>query len=210
MKILTCSVGSYLTNCYLLIDEKSGEAAAVDCAVYDDDYRFFIENSGIKELKYILLTHGHFDHVCGVKQLKENYGGRICIHHEDAACLSDEKESLNFYSKYGVQEAVFPDETFDEGTELYLGEEKLTVMHTPGHTKGSVCFLSDCGIMLSGDTLFRCSMGRTDMPGGSTRTLFQSLRRLGQLEGDYAVYPGHGEKTSLSWEKENNRYLRAK
>lgn len=209
MQIYTASVGSYGTNCYIIRDEESGEAAAVDCSVYDPVYSAFIQRTGVTELKYILLTHGHFDHVCGVKPLKDRFGGSICIHREDADCLTDEKQSLNFYTKYAAQEPAEADILLEEGSELFLGRHRLTVMHTPGHTKGSVCFFTDDGDLFSGDTLFRLSMGRTDMPGGSTRTLFRSLERLGKTEGDYIIYPGHGEKTTLAEEKLYNRYLRA-
>ena len=91
-----------------------------------------------------------------------------------------------------------------------LGDTMFTVIHTPGHTPGSICYLTDNGVMFSGDTLFRFSMGRTDLPGGSTKTIFESLRKIGTVEGEYTVYPGHGEKTTLSDEKKYNRYLRAR
>lgn len=209
IKIRYITSGSYATNCYILLDEESGETAAVDCAVFDDAYRDFLDKLGVKELKYILLTHGHFDHVLGVKSLKELYGGEICIHEADGECLTDEKESLNFYSHYGVQEHVSPDILLKDGDKLYLGKTEISVRHTPGHTKGSVCYFFG-GSMLSGDTLFRLSMGRTDMPGGSTFTLFRSLEELGRIPGDLDIYPGHGELTTLQYEKDNNRYLRAR
>lgn len=209
IKIRYVTTGSYGTNCYMLMDEESGECAAVDCAVFDDGYRDFLDKLGVKQLKYILLTHGHFDHILGVKRLKELYGGDICIHEEDAACLTDERESLNYYSHYGVQENVPPDIILHDGDELFLGKNRISVMHAPGHTKGGVCYTVNSS-MFCGDTLFRNSMGRTDMPGGSTFTLFATLRKLGELPGDLDIYPGHGELTTLQYEKEHNRYLRCK
>lgn len=209
LKIRCAAVGSYGTNCYMLIDEESGECAAVDCAVFDETYRDFLRKLGVTELKYILLTHGHFDHILGVKKLKELCGGEICIHEEDAACLTDEKESLNFYSHYGVQENVAPDRLLHDGDTLMLGKHEIGVRHTPGHTRGGVCYTVGES-MFCGDTLFRLSMGRTDMPGGSTLTLFRSLEELGRIPGDLDLYPGHGELTTLRFEKENNRYLRAR
>lgn len=210
MKITTVSVGEYGTNCYIAVDEESGEAAAVDCAVFDADYRFALESAGVTKLKYILLTHGHFDHVCGVKFLKDACGGEICIHEEDKESLTDEKASLNEYTHYSVQESVEPDRILTDGDRLFLGKTGFTVRHTPGHTRGSVCFLTDDGVMFSGDTLFYRSMGRTDLPGGSTKTIFRSLEGLGRIEEEYVVLPGHGEKTLLSDEKKYNRYLRAR
>lgn len=207
IRMITC--GSYATNCYMLLDEESGECAAVDCAVFDGAYRDFLEKLGVKSLKYILLTHGHFDHILGVKQLKDFCGGDICIHEADAACLTDEKESLNYYSHYGVQENVPPDIILHDGDTLFLGKNEISVRHTPGHTGGGVCYTVN-GAMFCGDTLFHLSMGRTDMPGGSTFTLFKTLEEIGKLPGDLDLYPGHGELTTLQFEKMNNRYLRAK
>ena len=202
-------IGDIQTNCYLLTDEESGASAAVDCAVFDADYQALLRKAGVTSLKYILLTHGHFDHISGVKQLKDACGGLVCIHHEDAECLTNPKKSLNSYVKYAALETVPPDVFVEEGSELFLGGTKITVIHTPGHTQGSVCYLTD-GRMFCGDTLFRQSMGRTDLPGGSTLTLLMSLARIGRMEGEYEIFPGHGETTTLSYEKRNNRYLRMK
>ena len=209
MTITQAAIGEYATNCYIITDEESGESAAIDCALFDADYRALLQRAGVTSLKYILLTHGHFDHVSGVKRLKDACGGLIVIHPEDTDCLTDPKKSLNSYVKYAELETVPADLLAEEGSELSLGSHTITVMHTPGHTRGSVCYLID-DIMFCGDTLFRQSMGRTDLPGGSTRTLFASLERIGRMEGEYDICPGHGEKTTLSYEKRNNRYLRAR
>lgn len=207
MKIRYAPIGSYGTNCYILIDEASGEAAAVDCAVFDAGYRRLLEIAGVKTLKYILLTHGHFDHVCGVADLKNACGGEVCIAEADAPCLTDEKINLNAYANYAAFLPAPPDRLLRDGDVLPLGETAIRVLATPGHTPGSVCFLAG-DAMFSGDTLFRLSMGRTDMPGGSTRRLFASLKKLGELPGDYDVYPGHEALTTLAYEKRNNFYLR--
>ena len=209
MTICSAPIGELGTNCYIMTDEESGESAAVDCAVFDADYQALLQKAGVTKLKYILLTHGHFDHVSGVKALKDACGGQIVIHPEDAACLTDPKKSLNSYVKYAVLEPAPADILIEEGSELSLGSHKITVMHTPGHTPGSVCYLTE-NHMFCGDTLFRLSMGRTDLPGGSTLTLFASLERIGRMEGVYEIFPGHGEPTTLSYEKRNNFYLRAK
>ena len=209
MTIHHAVIGDIHTNCYILTDEASGESAAVDCAMFDADYEALLKSAGVSSLKYILLTHGHFDHVSGVKRLKDACGGQIVIHQEDAACLTDPKKSLSSYVRYAELEPVTPDLLVDEGSELLLGSTKITVMHTPGHTPGSVCYLTE-GKMFCGDTLFRQSMGRTDLPGGSTLTLLMSLSRIGRMEGEYDIYPGHGETTTLAYEKRNNRYLKMK
>ena len=209
MKICSAPIGDIHTNCYIITDEASGESAAVDCALFDADYEALLRTAGVSSLKYILLTHGHFDHISGVKRLKDVCGGQIVIHPEDAACLTDPKKSLNSYVRYASLEPVSPDLLIEEGSELLLGQTKITVMHTPGHTPGSVCYLTE-DAMFCGDTLFRQSMGRTDLPGGSTLTLLVSLSRIGRMEGEYDIYTGHGETTTLAYEKRNNRYLKMK
>ena len=209
MRINSAPIGELGTNCYIITDEESGESAAVDCAVFDAGYEALLRRAGVTKLKYILLTHGHFDHVSGVKALKDVCGGQIVIHPEDAACLTDPKKSLNSYVKYAALSPVPADILAEEGGKLSLGKQKITVMHTPGHTRGSVCYLTE-NEMFCGDTLFRLSMGRTDLPGGSTLTLFASLERIGRMEGEYEIFPGHGETTTLAYEKRNNHYLRAK
>lgn len=208
LKISVTVSGLYATNTYLIIDEKTGEAAVIDPAVADDALFSALRENGVSELKYILLTHGHFDHICGVYPLKEKLGGKVLIHSEDADCLRDSRVSLTQSVKGYTQTEMEPDGELSDGDTVILGETKISVMHTPGHTRGSIMLIAD-GYIFSGDTLFRCSMGRTDLPGGSTKTLFASLRAIGKMEGEYDIFPGHGEKTTLSYEKANNRYLRA-
>ena len=209
MTIHSAPIGELGTNCYILTDEESGESAAVDCAVFDASYLALLRRANVSSLKYILLTHGHFDHINGVKRLKNACGGLVCIHREDAACLTDPIKSLSSFIGSAEPEPIVPDVLTEDGSELFLGGQRITAMHTPGHTQGSVCYLTD-GRMFCGDTLFKQSMGRTDLPGGSTLTLLLSLARIGRMEGEWEIFPGHGETTSLSYEKRNNRYLRIK
>lgn len=209
MQIYSTVNGSYETNCYLFTDEETKDAAVVDCGVFDASFDAFLKSHGVEKLRYILLTHGHFDHVLGVFDLHEKYGGQIVIGREDAASLLSEEVSLNRYIGYGRQTFISPDLPVEEGSVLPFGRGEIRVMSAPGHTPGGVCYFYE-NAMFSGDTLFRLSMGRTDMPGGSTRTLFSSLRRIGEIEGDYVVYPGHGEFSTLGFEKKNNRFLFAR
>lgn len=200
--------GLYCTNSYIVKDPVSEETAVIDPGVYDEEYEDFLVRNGVTGIKYILLTHGHFDHICGAYHLKKKYGGEILIHEEDAVCLENADASLtNSVSGY-TQEICTADRKLSDNDEIYLGENKIRVIHSPGHTRGSILFVSE-GLIFSGDTLFRGSMGRTDLPGGSTKTIFRTLRAIGQMQGEYRILPGHGEETTLSYEKRYNRYLRA-
>ena len=200
-----------MANSYLAVDEKTGEAALIDPGCFlNNAVNAVKENCAL--VKYILLTHGHFDHILGVHEAKINTGAEIVIHPDDEICLKD--TVVNLMEMFGVNFPLEP-ETADiyanDGDKIQIGETVFEVLHTPGHTPGGVCFINRTeNIIFSGDTLFRLSMGRTDMPGGSTKQIFASLRALGQICGEYDIYPGHGEKTTLSFEKANNRYLRAK
>lgn len=208
LEVIKTVTGLYCTNSYILRDTLSGECAVIDPGYYDDAYRRFLEENNAGTVKYILLTHGHFDHVCGVSHVKKNFGGDVLIHEEDRICLENADYSLTNSVDGYSQETCTADRIIADNDEIYLGENKISVMHTPGHTKGSVIFICD-GFIFSGDTLFRGSMGRTDLPGGSTKSIFRSLRAIGQIQGEYRIFPGHGEETTLSYEKINNRYLRA-
>ncbi len=199
------SPGMVYANCYIVKDEESGDAFVVDPGSYTKRLEAVLSEMKIEKLRYILLTHGHFDHIEGVKKLKENYGGEIVIHSEDADCLHDKKKSLA--SKFFfIQNDVTADKlVYDEDT-LSFGDGEIKVVHTPGHTVGSVCYLlSD--MMFSGDTLFRNTIGRTDFPGGSFEQIKKSLQKLSLLEGDYKVYPGHDVSTTLIAEKKRNPYF---
>lgn len=193
-------------NCYVLLDEESGDAAVCDVGVYSRRLGEALEEMGIKALRYILLTHGHFDHISGVKKLKEAFGGEIVIHRLDAPCLRDSEKNLSGF--FGaVSESIEADICAENGDTLFLGKSPVRVLHTPGHTVGSVCYIFD-DIILSGDTLFNMSVGRMDFPGGSAEAMKRSMKLLSDLPGDYKVYPGHEEETTLQFERENNPYMK--
>lgn len=194
------------SNCYLLVDEKTGEGAVVDPAWYGDALKKAI---GDTKIKYILLTHGHFDHIFGVHGLREASGAKVVIHEKDAGYLLDPKKSLAEGNFPEMQIPVEADMFVKDGDILTLGDEEIKVMHTPGHTMGSVCYICENDrVILSGDTLFCMTAGRTDFPDGSDEMMIASLKRLIVLEGDYVVYPGHNRITTLESERKRNWYIR--
>ena len=159
-------------------------------------------------LNSTLLTHGHYDHILGVAHVKADYpNAKIAIHPYDSACLMCEKISLATHAGEGLQQYVDYDLLGEEGFEAKIGSLTLRAIHTPGHTLGGVTLLVG-DAMFPGDTLFAGSMGRTDLPGGNDAQMLASLRRLAQIEGDYTVYPGHMNSTTLAREKAMNPYLR--
>ncbi len=205
MKIITLPLGEMQTNCYILTDEKSGESAVVDPGIYLPVLEEEIKD---KNIKYILLTHGHFDHVWGVKELKEKTGAKVVISRKDSACLGDCEHNLCHEVGIKMNECR-ADILVSDKDKLSLGDEEIEVLATPGHTDGSVCYLcKKSRIMISGDTLFCRTCGRTDMLGGDPMKMLDSLRLLKALDGDYTVYPGHNRKTTLDEERVKNRYMK--
>ena len=199
----------FSANSYVYIDETAGQAFAVDCGACGPRYRELLLKAGIPSFTYILLTHGHFDHVREAAALKEACGGALCIHTADADCLSNPYKSLDALMDGGRQIPCTADRLLRAGDRLPFAGGEIAVLHTPGHTPGSVCYLYK-NMLFSGDTLFCTGVGRTDLPGGDTKTLLSSLASLRALEGEYEVYPGHGEQTRLSYEKAYNPYLTAR
>ena len=197
----------FTTNTYIVTDDETGATAVVDPSLPEES---LIEKLSGKDVQYILLTHGHFDHICGAKLVKENTGAKVVIHKDDEIMLHDvtTNEFQVNCEGYDFPE-VDADILTEDGTEIMLGNSKITVMHTPGHSMGGVCYLFvDEKVMFSGDTLFKLCAGRTDLYGGNGRQELRSLARIGELEGNYRVYPGHEEDTTLDFEREYNRYVR--
>lgn len=193
MKLTALTVGSINTNCYILYVEDTRAAVVIDPS---DDATLVlarIEALGL-HVRAILLTHAHFDHGGDAPRICERTGAPLYAHPADRALPSWLTHGLEWTHDLA------------DGQTLDLDGLHLQVLHTPGHTPGGVCFL--CGDQLfAGDTLFAGSCGRTDLPGGSWDEMRASLRRLAALEGDYRVYPGHGDATTLAAERRENPYL---
>lgn len=184
---------------YLLLDPESKEAVLFDCSVPNDEVMKFIEGQGAI-LKMILLTHGHFDHVMGVNYFWEKHHIPSYVHENDLSLLQD----INNYTHYahmGKVEIPKVDGTFNGNTIFKLGNHPIQILSTPGHTKGCCCFLID-DILISGDTLFMGTYGRTDLPTSSDNAMHQSLKRLfRELPDTTRVYPGHGHPTTIGAER---------
>ena len=195
MNIITLPLGPLGTNCYLVSDGQSGLCAVIDPGAAAPKILQRVQDEGWR-IGVILLTHAHFDHTGALKALHCALPSvPIYVHAAD----SDNDRNMSHGN------LVFTD-TYEDGSTVKLGALEFSVLETPGHTPGSVCLR--CGdALFSGDTLFAGSCGRTDFEGGSTEQMFASLRRLGRLDGDLTVCPGHGESSTLDRERRTNPYL---
>ena len=204
MKFTRLVLGELATNCYIL-DIGNQQAIAVDIGNGAATLMRELEKNNL-QLKAILLTHGHYDHVAGVEAVRKITGAEVYIHEKDAVMLESGEANLSWQLK---NEAYCPVEiyhTLQDGAVLEFNHQKIQVMHTPGHTSGGVCYLTE-EIMFSGDTLFKGSIGRTDL-GGNQAEMMQSLRKISALEKNYQVCPGHFDTSTLDEEKNYNPYLR--
>lgn len=195
LQVHALALGAYQTNCYLIHDKSSTSCCVIDPGYEADTIADKLTELGLS-LEAILLTHGHFDHVGAVKDLAADTGCQVWL------CAED----LNMPAQLTAGQLYYTN-TYAEGTTLHLAGLELTVLHTPGHTPGSVCLLVE-DTLFSGDTLFAGSCGRTDLPGGSWEQMCASLKRLAGIEANLWVLPGHGESTMLASEKKYNPYLR--
>lgn len=195
MQISVLPLGSLQTNCYVVADETAGVCLVIDPGDEGELVAKAIERMGLR-CDRIALTHGHYDHVGGVRALHEATGAPVSLPEADLVLPENFTAGPLFYT-----------ELLHEGDSFTVGGLTFDVLATPGHTPGSSCLR--CGdALFTGDTLFEGSCGRTDMPGGDVGDMMASLRRLYELEGDYHVFPGHGGSSTLEAERRNNFYMK--
>jgi hydroxyacylglutathione hydrolase len=194
-------VGPLSTNMYLVISGK--EAVVIDPGENSAQMLEFASENGIR-VKYTLATHGHFDHINGSGKVCGSLGCLFCINENDAEMAMKNPESMKSFM--GVMgEKIDIGSTFSDGSEFKFGNETIRAMQTPGHTAGSTCFVTGSHIF-SGDTIFRGTIGRTDI-GGSGSDMAKTLEKFRSMEGEYRIYPGHGADTTLDHEKRTNPFL---
>ena len=200
--------GGISSNCYVLCDEASGEGALCDVGEYNALVENEIKAAGIKTLKYILCTHGHFDHVYGIRDTKERFPeAKTVIGLLDAELLHDSYKNLADAFGIVYDKNTEADITVTRGDVLTLGETKLRVIETPGHSQGGVCYVCDSEkFLLSGDTIFKLTIGRTDKWGSDFDTLIESIKKLMTLPDDYKIYTGHNIPTTVGDERTGNRF----
>lgn len=207
MRITNLPSGALQANTYLAVDEKTNEGFIVDPGGYNKVLTKEVRDNDVN-IKYIILTHGHSDHICGVNEHKAEFpDAKIVAYKDEEAML--ENPNLNQSPGFGVPYSTKADILVSDGDELKVGDVILKFIHTPGHTEGGMCiYVKEAKALFSGDTLFRQSIGRTDFPGGSYKEIMDSIRKkLFLLPDDTNVFPGHMGTTSIGFEKENNPFV---
>ncbi len=205
MIIKTYVAGPIQANNYLVIDEESKEAVLIDCSERKQEILDEVKNQQLK-VKYILLTHGHFDHALGVNDMQKELNAPAFVNKFDIPQL---ESTSSIMSAFGIQGAANPAVThfIESGDDFSIGKHKINILETPGHTEGGVCYLID-DKLFSGDTLFYESVGRTDLMGGDFKKLHNSVVNiLFNLDQNTTVYPGHGSSTTIGYEKNNNEII---
>lgn len=200
------NVGMYQTNCYLLVDEKSKECVIIDPGDVSEKLNLDISSNNYN-VKFIIFTHGHFDHIGGMEYYMSLFEkSTVLMHKFDILSVLAEYDVFNIFMK-NKGETVKKITLHSENNKYVLGDTEICIIHTPGHSRGGISVYVD-GILFSGDTLFKHSIGRTDFIDGDFDELKKSVRKLYELPDDTVVYPGHGDSTTIINEKINNPYVR--
>ena len=206
MLIERVTVGALQTNSYIVFDQEFGEGLVIDAGGEPQKIIRKVEERGIK-VRGIYTTHCHFDHILAVRDLKEVLGCGFYIHRADEEVLERSVEDAKMYLGLSRFDPPKPDGYIDNGDVIEVGEIVLKVLHTPGHTPGSVSYVFDGGVF-AGDTIFAGSIGRTDMFGGNLKLLMRSIiEKLFKLPDHYVIYPGHGPTSTIGIEKRFNPYV---
>jgi len=207
LEIRALTVGAFAANCYIVSCPETGEAIVIDPGGNGPAILDVIAREGL-QVKYVVNTHAHVDHIGANAEVKRATGAELLIHEDDARLLSSPAMSLALLSPVSVRKCP-PDRKLSDGDEVAAGSVTLRVLHTPGHTPGSICLVAD-DAAFTGDTVFAEGIGRTDLPGGSQEALFRSIReRVLALPDDMKLYPGHGPATTVERLKAQNAYVRA-
>jgi glyoxylase-like metal-dependent hydrolase (beta-lactamase superfamily II) len=206
IRLKTIILGMVRTNCYIVSNTNTNQAIVIDPADNEAAIIGYLQDNSL-ELEAIMLTHGHFDHIMASSELARRTGATVYAHETESSLLKD--PGLNASREIGSEISLTPDVLFRDGDEVLLAGFKIGVIHTPGHTAGSACYyFKDQGMLFSGDTLFNESVGRTDLPTGSSGSLIASIRnKLMVLNDDVKVYPGHGMSTTIGHERNFNYYI---
>lgn len=197
------NVGKLQTNCYVLTDVDTQKVAVVDAGGYNQELEQALDG---KNVDYILLTHGHYDHIAGISKILEKHSPLVVIAKDEEEFLRNINLNMAYRFTRTEFKPIKADILLSDNDEIMLGNTKIKFMQTSGHTAGSGCYIFD-NVIMSGDTLFRDNIGRTDFETGSMSEMMNSLQKLSKLDGDYIVYSGHGDKTTLDYERKNNFYM---
>jgi glyoxylase-like metal-dependent hydrolase (beta-lactamase superfamily II) len=208
VRIETFVCGTFANNCYLIFDEESKQSIIIDAPPDSlSSVSSYIKNNGLS-VGYIILTHGHIDHIAYAEKLRVATGAKLLLHEKDHYWLEPPKKMLDLVA--GDYTKFVPNISPKENEKYLVGKHECEIIHTPGHTEGGICiYFKENNLLFSGDTLFQESIGRTDLYGGSSETLLQSIcKKLLLLPDDTTVYPGHGNETKSKHERQYNPFLK--
>ncbi len=201
MKIETITVGPLQANCFIVWDEETKEALVIDPGDEPDRIINLIKENRLN-VKYILCTHAHFDHVGALPELKKGTGAAIAIHEEEKEIYEGARDMAVFFG-YDIEKLPEPDLYLKDGDPIKIGNLEFRIMHTPGHSPGGICLYGN-GVIFTGDTVFAGSVGRTDFYGGSEKELKNSFRRILSLPEEIRILPGHGPSSTVGEERREN------
>jgi len=206
LKFKRLPLGIYQANCYIIWDEQTNKAAILDPGGDFEELKEFIENNKLS-VSHVILTHGHGDHIGAVAEVRDYYKAEVMIHKDDFDMLKNNKKNYSSQMGYNKIE-IEADRKLTDGDVINIGQLSLEVIHTPGHTKGSICIKCK-DKLFTGDTLFAGSIGRTDLDGGSFEEIMASINnKILQFPDNTEIYPGHGPSTTIKAEKRYNPFLR--